>query len=145
MKTFNPKKESIKREWHLIDLKDKNLGRAASEIAVLLSGKHKPTYARHVDTGDFVIIINADKFNVTGNKIMDKMYRRHSGYPGGLKEANLKTLLEKQPERIIRFAVSGMLAKNRLRERRMKRLKVYTGQEHPHHAQNPKTFEMTNT
>lgn len=142
VKTFNPTKESIVRKWYVIDLNEKNLGRAATEIAKILSGKHKPIYSPHIDTGDFVIILNADKFNVTGDKMNQKMYRRHSGYPGGLKEQNLKTLMIKHPDRPVRIAVNGMLAKNRLRSLRMKRLKVYMGGEHPHHAQNPTTLEL---
>jgi large subunit ribosomal protein L13 len=137
VKTFSPKKESIKRNWYLIDVKDKPLGRAATQIARILSGKHKAIYSPHIDTGDFVIILNADKFKVTGNKMVQKIYSRHSGYPGGLTEETLKDVLVKHPDRPLKMAITKMLAKNRLRAPRMKRLKVYLGTEHPHSAQKP--------
>lgn len=142
MKTFSPTKESVVRNWFVIDLKDKNLGRAASEIAKILSGKHKPTYSPHIDVGDFVIVLNADKFNATGRKMLQKLFIRHSGYPGGYKEETLTELMAKFPDRPIRHAVNGMLAKNRLRALRMKRLKVYLGEEHPHKAQMPVAYNI---
>ncbi|MFP4498402.1 MAG: 50S ribosomal protein L13 [Vulcanimicrobiota bacterium] len=142
MKTYTPTKESVKRDWYVIDVEGKTLGRAATEIAMLLTGKRKPSYSPHMDMGDFVIVLNADKFHTTGNKMTDKLYRRHSGYPGGLKETNLKTLLEKHPTRALEFAVKGMMPKNRLRSPRMKRLKIYTKDTHPHKAQNPVKKEI---
>lgn len=137
MKTFVPSMEDVKRTWHIVDASGKNLGRTASLIAMVLMGKHKPEYMPNIDTGDFVIVVNADKVAITGNKIEDKMYYHHSGYPGGLKSINLKGMLEKHPERVLENAVSGMLPKNKLRDDRMKRLKVYCNPEHPHKAQKP--------
>ncbi|MCE1248343.1 MAG: 50S ribosomal protein L13 [Firmicutes bacterium] len=137
MKTYFPTLEKVERKWHVIDLAGKNLGRAATEIARILTGKIKPEFTPNIDVGDFVVVVNADKFTVTGNKLVEKEYRRHSGYPGGLKSINLKDLIKKYPERAIKFAVMGMLPKNKLRPDRMKRLKVYTTATHPHQAQNP--------
>ena len=137
MKTYIPKKEEVTRTWYVLDMKGKTLGRAATEIAMVLMGKNKPHYTPNIDVGDFVVLVNADKFEVTGNKMLDKLYRRHSGYPGGLKEVNLRDLMKKHPDHAIRFAVSGMLPKNKLRAPRMKRLKVYTTPNHPHKAQRP--------
>ncbi len=142
MKTFMLRKEDVKRDWYLVDATGKTLGRLASEIAKILMGKNKPTYTPHVDGGDFVVVINAEKIFVTGKKLNQKIYYRHTGYFGHLKETTLKEMLEKKPEEVIRLAVKGMLPKNRLRDRRLKRLKVYAGAEHPHKAQNPKPIEL---
>ncbi len=142
MKTFMQRKEDVQREWYLVDATGKTLGRLASEIAKILMGKHKPTYTPHVDGGDFVVVVNAEKIHATGKKLNQKIYYRHTGYPGGLKQATLREMLEKKPEEVIRLAVRGMLPKNKLRDRRMKRLKVYAGPEHPHKAQNPKPLEL---
>ncbi|WP_457677886.1 50S ribosomal protein L13 [Thermovibrio sp.] len=142
MRTFMQRKEDVKREWYLVDATGKTLGRLASEIAKLLMGKHKPTYTPHVDGGDFVVVINADKIHVTGKKLDKKVYYKHTLYPGGLKETPLRKMLQEKPEEVIRLAVRGMLPKNKLRDRRMKRLKVYSSSEHPHKAQNPKPIEL---
>lgn len=142
MKTFSAKATDVERKWWVVDLEGKTVGRAASEIAQLLRGKHKPTFTPHVDTGDFVVCINADKVVFTGNKLDQKMYYRHSGYPGGLKEINAADLLEKKAELVITFAVKGMLPKNKLGRQIIKKLKVYTGPEHPHAAQQPEVFEL---
>ncbi|SMO77886.1 LSU ribosomal protein L13P [Balnearium lithotrophicum] len=142
MKTFMQRKEDVQRDWYVVDATGKTLGRLASEIAKILMGKHKPTYTPHVDGGDFVVVVNAEKVFVTGKKLDKKVYYWHTGYPGGLKQATLKELLQKKPEEVIRLAVRGMLPKNKLRDRRMKRLKVYAGPEHPHKAQNPKPLEL---
>jgi len=136
MKTFIPSKEKIEQKWYLVDVKKQVLGRTASKIAYILMGKHKPCYSRHIDVGDFVVVINADKVKVTGKKADDKMYKSYSGYPGGLKEHNFKYVLNKKPEYIIFSAVKGMLPKNRLGRKMLKKLKVYAGSEHPHQAQN---------
>jgi large subunit ribosomal protein L13 len=136
------KKEEVKRNWYLVDASGKTLGRLASKIAVLLMGKHKKDYTPHVDNGDFVVVINAEKIHVTGKKLEKKIYYKHTGYMGHLKETPLKDMLAKKPEEVIRLAVRGMLPKNRLRDRRMKRLKVYAGPEHPHQAQNPQKIEL---
>ena len=142
MKTFMLKKEEVQREWYVVDATGKTLGRLASEIAKILIGKQKPTYTPHVDNGDFVVVINADKVYVTGKKLNEKVYYKHTGYTGHLKETTLKEMLQKKPEEVIRLAVKGMLPKNKLRDRRMKRLKVYAASEHPHSAQNPKPLEF---
>jgi large subunit ribosomal protein L13 len=142
VKTFSPTTESVVRNWYVIDLKDKTLGRAATEIAKILSGKHKPIFSPHIDTGDFVIVLNAGKFNVTGRKMLQKLFIHHSGYPGGYKEENLTELMARFPDRPIRMAVNGMLAKNKLRAPRMKRLKVYLGEDHPHKAQGPVVYNL---
>ena len=142
MKTFMLKKEEVKRNWYLVDASGKTLGRLASKIAVLLMGKHKKDYTPHVDNCDFVVVINAEKIHVTGKKLEKKIYYKHTGYMGYLKETPLKDMLAKKPEEVIRLAVRGMLPKNRLRDRRMKRLKVYAGPEHPHQAQNPQKIEL---
>ncbi len=142
MKTFMQRKEDVQREWFIVDATGKTLGRLASEIAKILMGKHKPTYTPHVDGGDFVVVVNAEKIHATGKKLDKKIYYRHTGYPGGLKETTLREMLQKKPEEVIRLAVRGMLPKNKLRDRRMKRLKVYAGPEHPHKAQNPKPLEL---
>jgi len=142
MKTFSAKEKDVVRQWHVIDLEGKTVGRAATEIANLLRGKNKPIYTPHVDCGDFVVCINAEKINFTGNKLDDKMYRRHSNYPGGLKEITAGSLLEKAPEQIIRFAVQGMIPKNSLGRKILKKLKVYAGPNHPHEAQQPQNHPI---
>ncbi|MCX7994520.1 MAG: 50S ribosomal protein L13 [candidate division WOR-3 bacterium] len=142
MKTKVLKRSEIKRNWYLVDAQGKVLGRIASRIARLLTGKDKPQYSPHVDCGDYVIVLNADKFTVTGNKMEEKIYYRHSFYPGGLKAINLKLMLEKSPEKVLYHAVSGMLPKNKFRARRLKRLKLYLGNEHPHQAQLPKIIRI---
>jgi len=135
MKTYSPKAKDIKREWWVIDAADKTLGRIATQIAKLLMGKHKPIYAPHIDTGDYVVVINAAKVKVTGKKTEQKIYYRHSGYPGGLKSRRFEELFSKDPSRVMEFAVKGMLPHNRLGRAMFKKLKVYPGNEHPHHAQ----------
>ena len=135
MKTYSVKAAEIKREWHIVDVEDKVLGRLATQIAGLLMGKHKPIFSRHLDTGDSVVVINAEKVRVTGNKAKQKLYYRHSGYPGGLKSISLEKMMQTHPTRVIEYAVSGMLPKNRLRAQMMKRLRVYTGSNHPHKGQ----------
>ena len=137
MSTYMAKKEEVERNWYLIDAAGQSLGRLASKIAPYITGKNKVTYTPHVDTGDFVIVINADKVELTGKKWEQKKYRHHSQYPGGLKEMTYAELLEKKPELIIEHAVNGMLPKNKLGRRMIKRLKVYSGEKHPHEAQQP--------
>ena len=134
MATFSAKKKEIERTWFLVDAEDKVLGRLASKIAAVLRGKHKPVYTPHVDTGDFVVVVNADKIHLTGTKLDNKMYYRHSGYPGGIKVTTAGELLEKKPEAIIQHAVKGMLPKNKLGRQQLKKLKVYAGTDHPHRA-----------
>ena len=135
MKTYATKASDVKREWHVIDASGEILGRLATQVAGLLMGKHKPLFCRNLDIGDFVVIINADKVRVTGNKPKQKMYYRHSGYPGGLKSISLERMMQTHPTRVIEHAVKGMLPKNRLNASMMKRLKVYTGDAHPHQGQ----------
>ena len=142
MKTFSAKAHEVTREWYVIDATDKVLGRVASEVAHRLRGKHKPEFTPHVDTGDFIIVINAGKLRVTGNKATDKKYYRHSGYPGGLKSQSYAELLETNPVRAVEKAVKGMLPKNSLAAQQLSKLKVYKGAEHPHTAQQPQTFEI---
>lgn len=142
MDTYFPKSEEIKREWFLIDAKGLTLGRLASKIAAILRGKTKPIFTPHMDTGDYVIVVNAEKIKVTGKKLLDKFYARHSGYPGGIKLTDLRTMLEKKPEDVIKLAVKGMLPKNNLGRKMLKKLKVYRGPEHPHAAQNPKQLNL---
>ncbi len=142
MKTYNPKKEEIERKWWLVDADGKVLGRLATEIAVLLRGKNKPSFAAHVDTGDFVVVINAEKVRVTGKKLEEKMYYHHSQYPGGLREQTLKEVLAKKPEEVIEKAVRGMIPHNTLGRAVIKKLKVYKGPAHPHEAQNPQEFKI---
>lgn len=137
MKTYMQRKEDVTRNWYVIDAANVNLGRLASKAAVLLRGKHKPTYTPHIDGGDFVIVINADKVNLTGNKLQNKMYYNHSGYPGGLRERTAKEMREKYPIEMVERAVKGMLPKGRLGRSMYKKLYVYTGNEHPHQAQKP--------
>lgn len=134
-KTFIQRKEDVKREWHLVDVKGKTLGRVATDIAIKLMGKHKPTYTPHTDGGDYVVVTHARDIRVTANKAQSKMYYNHSGFPGGLRSRSLGEMLEKHPEEVIRRAVINMLPKNRLRKNRMVRLKIYVGAEHPHQAQ----------
>ena len=143
MRTYSPKAGDVQREWHVIDARDVVLGRLAVQAATLLRGKHKPIYAPHVDTGDFVIIVNADKVALSGNKAQTKRAYRHSGYPGGLRSISFGELLEKDARRAIEKAVWGMLPKNRLGRQMLRKLKVYAGPEHPHRAQQPKAFEIT--
>jgi large subunit ribosomal protein L13 len=141
-RTFTPKPAEIQRDWVVIDAEDIVLGRLASHAAVLLRGKHKPTFAPHVDTGDFVIIINADKVALTGSKALQKKAYRHSGYPGGLSSVTYAELLEKNPVRAVEKAIRGMLPKNTIGRAQLRKLKVYTGNEHPHAAQQPKTYTL---
>ena len=135
MKTYSPKASEIEHGWHVIDASDKVLGRLATRVARLLMGKHKPMFSRHMDTGDFVVVINAEKVRVTGNKAKQKIYYRHSGYPGGLKSTTLERTMETHPTRVIEYAVKGMLPHNRLGAKMMKKLKIYVGETHPHLAQ----------
>ncbi|MFF3664128.1 50S ribosomal protein L13 [Microtetraspora malaysiensis] len=143
MRTFSPKPNDVERQWYVIDATDVVLGRLASHVATLLRGKHKPIFAPHVDTGDFVIVINADKVALTGNKLEQKKAYRHSGYPGGLRSVTYGELMEKRPDRAVEKAVKGMLPKNALGRRMAKKLKVYAGSEHPHQAQQPVPFQIT--
>jgi len=140
MKTFNAKKEDIQREWFVVDAADKVLGRLASEIARRLRGKHKPIYTPHVDTGDFIVVVNAEKINLTGKKLKEKIYYRHSGYPGGIKATTAEKMLEKKPEDLLRIAVKGMLPKNSLGRQMLTKLKIYKGSEHQHKAQMPQVL-----
>ncbi|MBE6160940.1 MAG: 50S ribosomal protein L13 [Firmicutes bacterium] len=137
MSTFMQKKENIERKWYVIDAEGLNLGRVATKAATVLRGKHKPTYTPHVDCGDYVIIINAEKVNLTGNKLNDKMYYNHSGFPGGLRERNAKTMIESYPEEMMERAIKGMLPHNRLGRQMGKKLFVYRGTDHKHSAQKP--------
>ena len=142
MPTYSPKPGDITRAWHVIDATDVVLGRLATHAATLLRGKHKPTYARHMDTGDFVVIVNAEKISVSGNKRENKFVYRHSGYPGGLRRRSLGEMIEKHPDRLVEKAIKGMLPKNRLGRAMGKKLKVYAGPSHPHTAQRPAAFEI---
>ena len=142
MRTYSPKPGEIERQWHLIDASDVVLGRLATQTATLLRGKHKTIFAPHVDTGDFVVIINAGKVALTGNKRQTKVAYRHSGYPGALKQIGYEELLTKRPEKAIELAVKGMLPHNKLAQQILSKLKVYAGPEHPHAAQQPKPFEI---
>jgi large subunit ribosomal protein L13 len=141
--TYSPKPGDITHAWHVIDATDVVLGRLATHAATLLRGKHKPTYAPHMDTGDFVIIVNAEKIAVTGNKRTDKFVYRHSGYPGGLRKRSVGEMIEKHPDRLVEKAIQGMLPKNKLGRAMSKKLKVYAGPVHPHAAQKPAPFEIT--
>ncbi|MGH3454299.1 MAG: 50S ribosomal protein L13 [Nocardioidaceae bacterium] len=143
MRTYSPKPGDVQRQWHVIDAADIVLGRLAVHAATLLRGKHKPMFAPHVDTGDFVIIVNADKVALSGNKRSDKLAYRHSGYPGGLRSVSYAELLDKHPEKAVEKAVWGMLPKNKLGRAMLKKLKVYAGPDHPHAAQQPQPFEIT--
>lgn len=142
MKTFSAKAESVRRDWYVVDAEDKTLGRLASEIALRLRGKHKAEYTPHVDTGDYIVVVNAEKVRVTGNKTTDKMYHRHTGYIGSLKSISFDKLQAEKPEQIIELAVKGMLPKNPLGRAMFRKLKVYAGGEHNHAAQQPKTLEI---
>lgn len=142
LKTYNLKKEEIERKWYLVDAKDKNLGRLCTEVAKILRGKNKPSFTPHLDCGDYVVIINADKIKVTGNKLKDKKYYRHSGYVGNLKVTNLEKMLEKSPEFVIRNAVKGMLPRNTLGRKMLKKLKIYRGEENKHSAQKPQKIDL---
>jgi large subunit ribosomal protein L13 len=142
VRTYSPKPGEIERQWHVIDASDVVLGRLATHAATLLRGKHKPTFAPHVDTGDFVVIVNAGKVALTGNKRQTKIAYRHSGYPGGLRQTNYSDLLSKRPERAVEQAVKGMLPHNKLGRKLIRKLKVYAGPEHPHAAQQPVPFEI---
>ena len=142
MKTFVAKEHEVERKWYLVDAQDKILGRLASNIASRLRGKHKPIYTPHADTGDFIVVVNAEKIAMTGKKWDNKFYYRHTGYMGGLKEISARKLKEKRPEDIIRFAVKRMLPRNSLGRRQMKKLKIYAGPDHPHQAQQPEKLEI---
>jgi large subunit ribosomal protein L13 len=143
VRTFSPKDSDITRQWHVIDATDVVLGRLASHVAVLLRGKHKPIFAPHVDTGDFVIVINADKVAISGSKLEQKRAYRHSGYPGGLRAVSYGDLMAKHPERVVEKAVRGMLPKNTLGRKTLSKLKVYAGPTHPHEAQKPQPYEIS--
>ncbi|TMR08642.1 50S ribosomal protein L13 [Nonomuraea turkmeniaca] len=143
MRTYSPKPADVQRQWYVIDATDVVLGRLASHVATLLRGKHKPIFANHVDTGDFVIVINADKIALSGNKREQKKAYRHSGYPGGLRSVSYGELMEKRPDKAVEKAVKGMLPKNSLGRKMAKKLKVYAGSEHPHQAQQPVPFQIT--
>jgi len=142
VRTFSPKSSDITRQWHVVDATDVVLGRLASHVATLLRGKHKPIFAPHVDTGDFVIVVNADKVALSGNKLEDKQAYRHSGYPGGLRAMNYGELMAKHPERVVEKAVKGMLPKNSLGRQTLRKLKVYAGPDHPHQAQQPQPYTI---
>ena len=142
MKTFSAKASEVSHDWFVVDAADKTLGRLASEIAHRLRGKHKAEYTPHVDTGDYIVVINAEKIRVTGAKATDKMYHRHTGYPGGLKSVSFEDLIVKAPERVIQGAVKGMLPRNPLGRAMFKKLKVYAGNEHPHLAQQPQALNI---
>lgn len=142
MRSYIPKQDEISRDWLVVDASNQVLGRLASEVATLLRGKHKADFTPFLDTGDFVVVVNAERVRVTGTKMEDKLYYRHSGHPGGLKVETLRERLDKYPERVIRSAVKGMLPKNRLGRKLLKKLKIYEGPEHPHEAQQPQTFTL---
>ena len=142
MKTFNAKKENIVKDWYVIDAEGKVLGRLATEIARRLRGKHKPVYTPYVDTGDFVIVVNAGKVKLTGKKLTDKIYYQHSGYPGGLKETPAGKMLQEKPREVLRLAVRGMLPKNSLGRAMLKKLKIYSGSDHCHEAQCPRVLDL---
>ena len=142
MKTYSAKASEIERQWYVVDAEGQTLGRLATRIADTLRGKRKAEFTHHVDTGDFVIVVNAEKIAVTGNKRADKKYYRHSGYPGGIKERSLEDMLRRRPEEVIRLAVKGMLPRNRLARKQLTKLKVYAGPEHPHVAQKPTPMEI---
>ncbi|MCP4538589.1 MAG: 50S ribosomal protein L13 [Chloroflexi bacterium] len=141
-KTFVTRKEDVQRDWFVVDATGQTLGRLATRVAHMLRGKHKPIYSPSVDAGDYVVVVNAEKIHVTGHKLDQKMYYRHSGYPGGLKEITLRNLLKKHPTRVVEHAVRGMLPKNRLGRQVFKKLKVYAGPDHPHEAQQPESLEL---
>ena len=145
MKTFTPKQSDLKRAWWIVDADGQVLGRLAAEVAKVLRGKHKPIFAPHLDTGDYVVVVNASKIRLTGKKLQQKMYARHSGYPGGLRVQNYEELLAKRPSMAIELAVKGMLPHNRLGRAMVKKLKVYDGAEHPHSSQGPKVLALNGT
>jgi large subunit ribosomal protein L13 len=140
--TFMAKPNEVERKWYVVDAAGQTLGRLASEVAAIIRGKHKPQFTPHVDTGDFVIVINAEKIHLTGNKLNDKLYHRHSGHPGGLKTTTAKEMIQNRPTRVIELAVHGMLPKTRLGEGMKTKLKVYAGSEHPHQAQQPEVYTL---
>lgn len=142
MKTFSAKAESVRRDWYVVDATDQVLGRLATEIARRLRGKHKPEYTPHVDTGDYIVVVNAEKVRLTGNKMDDKIYYHHTGYPGGIKGVDAKTQIAKHPTRVIESAVKGMMPKNPLGRSMMSKLRVYPGPSHTHQAQQPKSLEL---
>jgi large subunit ribosomal protein L13 len=142
VKTFSAKPNEVEREWFVVDAEGQTLGRLATRIAAILRGKHKPIFTPHVDCGDYVVVVNADKINVTGQKLDKKIYYRHTGYPGGLRQVTLRQRLETHPERVVESAVRGMLPKNRLGRKMYKKLKVYAGPDHPHEAQQPTPMDI---
>jgi large subunit ribosomal protein L13 len=142
MDTYFPKEEELVKKWYVVDAADAVLGRLSAQVASILRGKHKPIFTPHTDTGDFVVVVNAERVMLTGNKLEQKTYERYSGYPGGLKVLNARTLLAKKPEEVIRLSVRGMLPKNALGRKMLKKLKVYRGSEHPHKAQLPESLEL---
>jgi large subunit ribosomal protein L13 len=142
MKTFVAKEHEVEKKWYVVDAQDRILGRIATQIATRLRGKHKPIFTPHADTGDFIVVVNAEKIALTGNKWDKKMYYHHTRYPGGIKSISARKLLETKPEEVIRMAVKRMLPKNSLGRRQLKKLKIYTGTEHPHSAQNPETLSI---
>ncbi|CAN5692012.1 50S ribosomal protein L13 [soil metagenome] len=143
MKSYMARPQEVERKWHVIDAEDKTLGRLASEIARILRGKNKPQYTPHIDTGDFVVVVNADRVKVSGKKADQKLYRRHTGYPGGLREVSYEQMMDRKPTEILRKAVWGMIPKTRLGRRQFKKLKIYAGPEHPHEAQRPEPYEVS--
>jgi large subunit ribosomal protein L13 len=142
MKTYSAKAETVERDWYIVDAEGKTLGRLAAEIATRLRGKHKPEFTPHVDTGDYIVVVNAEKVAVTGNKAKDKIYYSHTGYPGGIKDISFEKLIDKAPERVIQSAVKGMLPRGPLGREMFRKLKVYAGVSHPHAAQQPQTLEI---
>ena len=142
MKTFQAKKEEVEHKWYLVNAEGKVLGRLSTELVKILKGKNKPTYTPHMDTGDFVVVVNAGKVTLTGKKMKDKIYYHHTGYPGGIKEMNAEKLLAKKPTEMIRMAVKGMLPKNSLGRQMLRKLKIYAGPNHPHDAQKPVPLEI---
>ena len=142
MKSYMARPLEVERRWHVVDAEGQTLGRLATEIARILRGKNKPQYTPHVDTGDFVVVVNAERVVVTGRKAEQKVYRRHSGYPGGLKTTTYEQMLERKPTEILRRAVRGMMPKTRLARQQLRKLKIYAGSEHPHAAQNPQQYEV---
>ena len=142
MSTYTATPSTIKRDWYILDVKDKLLGRVAAEVARRLRGKHKPEYTPHMDTGDYIVLINADKIRVTGNKLEDKMYHHHTGFPGGIKSKNLRGMLDSHPERVLEKAIKGMMPKGPLARQMLSKLKIYAGEEHKHHAQQPQVLEI---
>lgn len=142
MKSYMARPHAVERKWHLIDAEGQTLGRLATEISRLLRGKNKPQYTPHIDTGDFVVVVNAEKVVVTGKKAEQKVYRRHTGYPGGLRETSYEVMLERKPTEILRKAVKGMMPRTRLGRQQFRKLKIYAGPEHPHEAQNPQPYEV---